>query len=130
MVSPLRERVEAVAAGQAPDRCVRLAVEGVRVAGNADVTVRAFLGEPDAGAASPLDDPRYLGSFTFSHGAEDGGETAFLLDASPALARVGPGAVAEDGVVTLTLVASPLGRAADPAASIAVGRVVLSLFDC
>lgn len=111
---------------------LRLSVEGIGPP-TSGVGVRVFLNLPEANATTSLDDPHYLGSFTF-HGSppgEDGQpaeQVSFLLDAGPTVARLAKEFETEPGRVHVTLVAAPL-RPGTPrrTAPLSIQAVTLSL---
>jgi len=134
--APVREalaRAAAAPAGAAP--AVRLSVEGIEppAAATPPVGVRVFLDAPRADAATPIDDPHYVGSFTFFDGrAGSGGaaaKTAFLLDLGHTLRALGsPERWLRRGDAAVTLVAVPLRRGESvEAVSIPFEKVRISL---
>jgi hypothetical protein len=116
LAAPMREALARAAggpAGAAPT--VRLAVEGIEppAAATPAVGVRVFLDAPRVDAATPIDDPHYVGSFTFFDGRGGAGaapaKTAFLLDLGHTLRALGsPERWLRGGDATVTLVAVPL----------------------
>ena len=86
---------------------VRLA--DVTVEGSSVTGFRVFVNAPDAGAATPIDDPTYVTSFSFFPAPEEGSAAgSFVVDIGPALTKLA--AQGEDRLeapLTVTLV--PIG---------------------
>ena len=127
LAGELLERVAEVGAGRAPERSVRLAVEGVEVPAGADLAIRVFVGLPEADAETSIDDAHYAGSFSFGHEAAES-KTGFLLDVSRVLRRTD--ALPQRGEsdrLAVTLVAVPLREITESSAPIRFERAVLSV---
>jgi hypothetical protein len=75
-----------------PEACprrLRIEVGELQIAPRESVAVHVFLGEPDATARTPFDDPGYVGSFSFFPVAEGRGPQRFVfaLDRLPSFER-------------------------------------------
>lgn len=93
--SALRERMNALAGGADARETLRLTVEGLE-APSVPTVVRVFVNCDYLKADTPINDPHYVGSFTFFEHKGPGGEVhaehagprTFLLDAAPALRKL------------------------------------------
>lgn len=85
VASPVSLPLEPVAGATGavtPEACprrLRIEVGELQIAPGESVVVHAFVGEPDATARTPLDDPGYVGSFTFFPVAGGRGPQRFVL---------------------------------------------------
>ena len=99
---------------EAPPLRLRLSLEATPGSA-AELGVRVFLGHPSAERSTSIEDPSYVGSFTFYGSAGEGGAAGtFLLDPEPALRHLFSlqEGTSEDRL-PLTLAPVPL-RAEDP----------------
>lgn len=96
-----------------------------------DLFLRAFVNLPDAGAATPVEDPHYAGSFAFfsdEHAQpHEGGGVKFLTDLSETVRTLRRGGqLGEREPISVTLVPVPVrGQAVDAGTSISVGETLL-----
>lgn len=104
---------------------VRLSIQGVKAPAGA--SIRVFLNFPDAPAATPVNDPHYVGSITsFEDPAPGAAGDDVLLDAAPALRYLKKSErVLAGDTLAVTLVVVEGSAPAD--VSIPVERVVLSI---
>lgn len=104
---------------------VRLSIQGVKAPAGA--SIRVFLNFPDAPAATPVNDPHYVGNITsFEDPAPGAAGDDVLLDAAPALRHLKKSErVLAGDTLAVTLVVAEGSAPAD--ASIPVERVVLSI---
>lgn len=126
----LRRAIAALGTGSVQaEPTLSLAIEGVR-APRAEAGIRVFVGHPGATAATALDDPRYVGSFTFfpePSGAEAEEPSTFLLDLGPSLRRLAPAErLAPGDRLQVTLVLTALRRGdPPPEAAVPIARLRL-----
>ena len=104
---------------------VRLSIRGVKAP--AGTSIRVFLNFPDAPAATPVNDPHYVGKITsFEDPAPGAAGDDALLDAAPALRRLKKSErVLAGDTLALTLVVAEGSAPAD--VSIPLEKVVLSI---
>ena len=104
---------------------VRLSIQGVKAPAGA--SIRVFLNFPDAPAATPVNDPHYVGNITsFEDPAPDAAGDDVLLDAGPALRYLKKSErVLAGDTLAVTLVVAEGSAPAE--VSIPVEKVVLSI---
>lgn len=110
-------------AGEGPS--VRLAIQGVKAP--AGTSIHVFLNSASANGATAVNDDHYVGNITsFEEPAADSPGDDVLLDAAPTLKRLKKSErVLAGDTLTVTLAVADGSAPAD--ASIAVGKVVLSV---